>query len=99
MRACLTRIIPYADVSQWPIGALRSQGTPSRNLPIEEAMRRYCAEPYPIAESRRATYAQRAVLLIALQQGPGSAADRLIRLLPAIEPAVRAICDRARRRL
>jgi hypothetical protein len=92
--ACLTNIIPYDDVSRWPVKTLRPGGSPSRNFPIEEAMDRYCPTTYSIAESRKHTYPSAAVRLEALQTGSKSVGEQLIRLLPDIEPAIRKLCKR-----
>jgi hypothetical protein len=87
---CLTRIIPYADVEQWPVSNLLK--TPSRNFPIKKAMGLYCGAPFSRADSWRRTYSKPAVVERALQTGENSVSERLIRMLPEIEPAVREIC-------
>jgi hypothetical protein len=90
-QACLTTIIDYDDVSRWPVRTLRPGGSPSRNLPIKEAMTRYCRAPYSITESRKQTYAETAVRGEALQTGAKSVGERMIHLLPEIEPVVRKL--------
>lgn len=92
--ACLTRVIPYSDVSRWERRILRANGTASRNLPIEELMRLYCSEPYDIAQSRQRVYPKALIIDEALTTGSGSLAQRLIGLIPEIEPAIRAIAGR-----
>lgn len=90
--ACLTTIIWYDDVSGWPVKTLRPGGSPSRNLPIAQILRRYCRAPYSISESRKHTYSAAAVREEALQPGLKSVSERIIHLLPQIEPVIRELC-------
>ena len=69
--ACITRLIPYSDVSTWRYWSLKGdgEGTISRNLPIDAAMRAYAVPTYSLAASRRAVYPEQEVRGLARQVG------------------------------
>lgn len=90
--ACITRLIPYEDVSAWPVAQLRKdeegrrRGTPSRDLDIQVAMQRYTAAAYDIGKNRFNVHAEQDVFELARQVGVGSVIVRLSRELPAAAP-------------
>ena len=83
--ACIIRPIPYDDVSTWDCAPLRIGGSPSRNLPIEIAMRQYGIADYSIEHSRQDVYSKQEVLNRARETGDGTPIARLTRMLPEAE--------------
>ena len=83
-RAYVTKLIPYEDVSTWPVDLLKKndEGSASRNLPIKDAMRLYCSESYSLEDNRRDTYPEEHILTLARQHGPRSPCKRLSERLP-----------------
>jgi hypothetical protein len=85
-KACLSRLIPYQDVSEWKRFALRPGGSISRNLRIITFMQRYGVSSYSITESRRDVYSEEEVRALARRTSPRSPIAKLSRLLPAAAP-------------
>jgi hypothetical protein len=85
--ACVTRLIPYGDVSVWERRNLRKTGgSISCNLPIGTAMREYALPSYSFADNRSDLHSEGEVLRLVRQEGEGSPIDRLSRMLPAAAP-------------
>jgi hypothetical protein len=83
--ACLTRLIPYDDVSAWECFILGKKRSPSRNLRIDVAMRTYSPANYSLAASRRDVHSPDEVRRLARQTSERSPLVNLCRLLPAAE--------------
>jgi hypothetical protein len=78
-----SKIVPYADVDNWPKSKLRVGGTPSRNLPIGLFSDRYI-EAAEISGLRGTIYDAREVRDLAALNGPGSPRYELTNIIPTV---------------
>jgi hypothetical protein len=69
---CLTRLIPYEEVSTWERRTLRPGGSPSRNLLIGAALQQYGVESFSIGQSRESLHDEAVVRELALARGKGT---------------------------
>ena len=57
-RMAVARLVPYAEVQEWPVKKLRSGGSASRNFPIESFLKAYFTKPPLLEELRGATFSE-----------------------------------------
>lgn len=85
-RGIVAKLVPYNDVSSWPVRSLRIGGNPSQNLKIGKFFNLYVDQP--LAEMNRlrgARYPDELIVELAARKDPTSPRAELIRLLPHIE--------------
>ena len=80
-QAAVARLVPYDAVSDWSVEGLRAGGSASRNLGIDEFIRRHCSHPPSIRSLRDDCHPQEAVA--ALRRDP-ACRNKLRRLIPGL---------------